>query len=152
MSPCGCTQPQQLTYFLPLTFFRTCSAAPGTLPAMAASGDIEAPLLGDAGSDGVRDAKTPGNEDRTIYVNDPGRTASLRGDTPFVDNVVITSHYTATNFVPKFLVEQFSRFANAVRLTGGSFSQWRCTRALLTEGIDLDSQLCRRHFRCPATP
>lgn len=32
-----------------------------------------------------------------------------------VDNVVITSHYTAVNFVPKFLVEQFSRFANAVR-------------------------------------
>lgn len=35
-------------------------------------------------------------------------------DDPFADNVVITSHYTCWNFVPKFLCQQFSRFANAV--------------------------------------
>lgn len=34
------------------------------------------------------------------------------GDRFFVDNTVITSKYTVLNFVPLFLFEQFSRFAN----------------------------------------
>ena len=43
---------------------------------------------------------------RIAYANQPERNVG------FVDNVVITSQYTAWNFVPLFLFHQFSRFAN----------------------------------------
>jgi Phospholipid-translocating ATPase N-terminal len=46
-------------------------------------------------------------EDRTIFANAPG-SGEL-----FTDNVVTTSRYTWYNFVPVFLFNQFTRFANA---------------------------------------
>ena len=46
---------------------------------------------------------------RVCFANDPPRNAG----SGFLDNTVKTSKYTAGNFVPKFLFEQFSRFVNA---------------------------------------
>ena len=45
--------------------------------------------------------------DRIVYTLASGMA------TPFVDNTVTTSKYTAWNFVPLFLLSQFARFSNA---------------------------------------
>ena len=73
-------------------------------------GGLTEPLMPGGGrgkgeEEGVGGAKG----DRCVYAND--RLANAAAG--FCGNVVITSKYTAVNFVPKFLFEQFSRFANA---------------------------------------
>ena len=45
---------------------------------------------------------------RIVRPNDAGANALCE----YSPNVVITSRYTALNFVPKFLFEQFQRFVN----------------------------------------
>lgn len=47
---------------------------------------------------------------RTLFANDVDRNEVSGED--WCDNVVVTSNYTAWNFVPLFLFQQFSRFAN----------------------------------------
>jgi len=48
---------------------------------------------------------------RRCYSNDASRT---KAEYPEIcDNLVITSNYTVANFLPKFLWEQFTRFANS---------------------------------------
>mmetsp|Transcript_26539 Transcript_26539/g.76396 ORF Transcript_26539/g.76396 Transcript_26539/m.76396 type:complete len:1133 (-) Transcript_26539:201-3599(-) len=47
-------------------------------------------------------------------LNGPNRTVPVldKGDEAFCNNMVITSHYTAANFLPKNIIEQFSKPAN----------------------------------------
>jgi phospholipid-transporting ATPase len=56
-----------------------------------------------------RDAKDEAKGDRIIRINDPV-TNDREGD--FADNYISTSKYNALTFIPKFLIEQFSRYAN----------------------------------------
>jgi len=53
-----------------------------------------------------------GTKNRVIHANNVEANHRSSGG-EWVDNVVITSNYTALNFVPLFLFQQFSRFANA---------------------------------------
>jgi len=47
---------------------------------------------------------------RLIFLNNPERNRT--NDPKYVSNFVTTSKYSVLSFVPKFLYEQFSRYAN----------------------------------------
>jgi len=57
--------------------------------------------------------KEPSCSTRIVYFNDSVRTFSSPESDQFKSNEVQTSKYTWYNFLPKFLVEAFSKFANA---------------------------------------
>lgn len=47
--------------------------------------------------------------DRSVFINNPEANAAEF----FINNTVITSRYTLLSFIPVFLFQQFTRFANA---------------------------------------
>ncbi|KAI9019832.1 aminophospholipid-transporting P-type ATPase [Hyaloraphidium curvatum] len=57
--------------------------------------------------DGKSDQESRGAE-RTIYINDPIRN----GQAKYLHNGISTAKYNALTFLPKFLFEQFSKYAN----------------------------------------
>ncbi|KAJ3178984.1 hypothetical protein HDU87_003253 [Geranomyces variabilis] len=61
-----------------------------------------------------RDSSKDGTE-RTIYVNDPIKNAQYK----YVHNSISTAKYNVATFIPKFLLEQFSRYANLFFLFTG---------------------------------
>jgi len=95
---------------------------------------------------------------RIVFGNKPDQFAAAQRF-GVVDNVIITSHYTALNFVPKFLIEQFVRFANAyfllvcilqvipaISITGGvPTSALPLFSVILFDGIVTAMEDFRRH-------
>jgi hypothetical protein len=66
----------------------------------SAMGASEATGAGNGGSDA--------NQFRTFYINDPAKNAQYK----FLHNRISTAKYNVITFLPKFLYEQFSKYAN----------------------------------------
>ncbi|KAI8058138.1 hypothetical protein BDF22DRAFT_724944 [Syncephalis plumigaleata] len=74
-------------------------------------GASEATGAGNGGSDA--------NQFRTFYVNDPAKNAQYK----FLHNRISTAKYNFITFLPKFLYEQFSKYANLFFLFTASVQQ-----------------------------
>jgi len=57
-----------------------------------------------------RDAYPFTSPRRTVHINAP--EASSRASTSFCDNKINTAKYSVLTFIPKFLLEQFKKYAN----------------------------------------
>lgn len=68
-------------------------------------------LLGADGGDWL-DAEHDGAEQRRVHINDPERASAAAAHGRYRDNSISTAKYGLLTFVPKFLIEQFSRYAN----------------------------------------
>jgi hypothetical protein len=84
-------------------------SAPSDAPASATS-----PRRARGWLDCLRGAAPPPRAARHVFANDAAATlAAGEAGGGYADNSVTTSRYTLLNFIPLFLFEQFSRFANA---------------------------------------
>ena len=92
---------------LPLT-----AHAASTSPA---SPEIQGLITGKSGGSGGNGGNGEDNVGRTVYINNPERNAQQK----FIHNRISTAKYNFATFLPKFLYEQFSKYANLFFLFTG---------------------------------
>ncbi|CAG8604638.1 2225_t:CDS:10 [Paraglomus occultum] len=92
---------------LPLT-----AHAASTSPA---STETHGLITGKSGGSGGNGGNGDDNVGRTVYINNPERNAQQK----FLHNKISTAKYNFATFLPKFLYEQFSKYANLFFLFTG---------------------------------
>ncbi|CAG8525690.1 5339_t:CDS:10 [Paraglomus brasilianum] len=77
--------------------------------------EIQGLMGGKSGGNSGNGGNGDDNVGRTVYINDPTRNAPQK----FIHNKISTAKYNFVTFLPKFLYEQFSKYANLFFLFTG---------------------------------